>query len=332
MTPFDNQPLLDLHSLGRSLVDTRLVHHWSDLESAAAHALAQINHGDLPKWRAAVESLPDIGSVLFDPSDTVSVVPKSPLSDNLRQQLHDSLWSLRPWRKGPYAIGGTVIDTEWRSDWKWQRLADSIEPLSGRTVLDVGCGSGYHLWRMRESEAKCVIGIDPGLLFLMQFNAVQRYVQDASCHFLPMTLEKLPPLPAAFDTVFSMGILYHRRDPEAHLSCLFELLRPGGELVLETLILADSTSPSLHPSGRYARMRNVWEIPSVPRLEQQLKHCGFSDIRQVSESITSTDEQRTTAWMPFESLAQALLPDDPTRTIEGHPAPRRAVILANRPG
>ncbi len=49
-----------------------------------------------------------------------------------------------------------------------------------------------------------------------------------------------------------------------------------------------------------------------------------------SGSNTSTDEQRSTQWMQFHSLAQFLDPQDPDKTIEGYPAPRRAIITANK--
>jgi tRNA (mo5U34)-methyltransferase len=45
---------------------------------------------------------------------------------------------------------------------------------------------------------------------------------------------------------------------------------------------------------------------------------------------TTTDEQRSTPWMRFESLAQCLDPDNPELTVEGYPAPLRAVVLATR--
>ena len=53
-----------------------------------------------------------------------------------------------PWRKGPFSLYGVNIDTEWRSDWKWDRVLPHLSDLTGRTILDVGCGSGYHMWRM----------------------------------------------------------------------------------------------------------------------------------------------------------------------------------------
>jgi len=75
-------------------------------------------------------------------------------------------------------------------------------------------------------------------------------------------------------------------------------------------------------------MRNVWLLPTIAELATWLTQSGFRDIEFVDESLTTIDEQRSTEWMTFDSLAQALDPDDPSRTVEGWPAPRRVVVLA----
>ncbi len=129
------------------------------------------------------------------------------------------------------------IDTEWRSDWKWDRVLPHISSLKDRYVLDVGCGSGYHMWRMLGQDAKFVVGIDPTELFLCQFEAVRKLLgDDQRAHLLPLGIEQLPEL-KAFDTVFSMGVLYHRRSPLDHLWQLKNQLVSEGELVLESLVI-----------------------------------------------------------------------------------------------
>jgi tRNA (mo5U34)-methyltransferase len=87
----------------------------------------------------------------------------------------------------------------------------------------------------------------------------------------------------------------------------------------------------LLPQERYARMRNVWFIPTVAELQLWLQRCGFVNVRVVDESDTSVEEQRSTEWMQFESLQQSLDSTNPALTVEGLPAPRRAVFIANKP-
>jgi len=235
--------------------------------------------------------------------------------------------------RGHSSFFDTHIDTEWRSDFKWDRIKDHISPLHGRTVLDVGCGSGYHMWRMLGEGASRVIGVDPSKLFFWQFEAVKKYVQTTSefpvpVHLLPFKMEDVPAKLKRFDTVFSMGVLYHRRSPLDHLTELQQALRPGGELVLETLVIEGKEGEVLVPDDRYAMMRNVWFLPSVPTLCQWLRRLGFKDVRMVEQNYTSQDEQRSTDWMGFSSLKDFLDPNDPTKTVEGLPAPLRATIVA----
>lgn len=301
--------------------------HWAErLRAQSAGWL--IGHGDYARWSAALESLPGLQSIepRFDlPAVTVNA------DCTQKAQLRDALRALMPWRKGPFNIAGVEIDSEWRSDLKWQRVESELAPLKGRRVLDVGCGNGYYGWRMLAQSPARVVGIEPSVLFNLQFLALQKYLRHDDIHLLPIGVEQLPADLEWFDTVLSMGVLYHRRSPLDHLLQLKSFLRPGGELCLETLVIEGEAGRVLVPRDRYARMRNVWFIPSAAELAAWLERCGFSDVRIADETRTSTAEQRSTDWMQFESLAQCLDPGDPLRTVEGLPAPCRALLIANKP-
>ncbi|WP_215846594.1 tRNA 5-methoxyuridine(34)/uridine 5-oxyacetic acid(34) synthase CmoB [Candidatus Pantoea bituminis] len=287
-------------------------------------------HGHFRDWYKSLEYLPLLEPQRLDLLHSVSA-DRDDISDRHRQGIEKLLRNLMPWRKGPYSLYGTEINTEWRSDWKWERVLPHISSLAGRTVLDVGCGSGYHMWRMIGAGAHFVVGIDPMQLFLCQFEAVRKLLNDdRRAHLLPIGIEQLPAL-QAFDTVFSMGVLYHRRSPLDHLLQLKNQLVSGGELVLETLVIEGDVNQVLVPGERYAQMRNVFFIPSAEALKSWLEKSGFVDVRIVDYAVTSTDEQRRTDWMISESLAEFLDPNDPGKTVEGYPAPLRAVLVATKP-
>ncbi|MFV9669293.1 tRNA 5-methoxyuridine(34)/uridine 5-oxyacetic acid(34) synthase CmoB [Pantoea sp. ARC607] len=287
-------------------------------------------HGHFRDWYKSLEYLPLLEPQKLDLLHSVTA-DRDDISDRHRQGIEKLLRNLMPWRKGPYFLYGTHINTEWRSDWKWERVIPHISPLAGRTVLDVGCGSGYHMWRMIGAGAHLVVGIDPMQLFLVQFEAVRKLLNDdRRAHMLPLGIEQLPAL-QAFDTVFSMGVLYHRRSPLDHLLQLKNQLVSGGELVLETLVIEGEVNQVLVPGERYAQMRNVFFIPSADALKSWLEKSGFVDVRIVDFARTTTEEQRRTDWMTSESLAEFLDPDDPAKTIEGYPAPLRAVLVATKP-
>jgi len=260
------------------------------------------------------------------------VTVESPsVEPTLRNEVRDLLLQLKPWRKGPFSIHGIDVDSEWRSNLKWDRLENEVAPLADRRVLDVGCGNGYYGFRMTGGGAQLVVGIDPMLLFVFQFMTLNHFLAVPSVVVLPLRLNELPDSRNYFDTTFSMGVLYHQREPLEHLAALRTTLRAGGELVLETLILPGSESIVREPGGRYARMRNVWHLPTATALEDWLREVGFRDIRLVDVTATTVLEQRSTEWMPFESLAEALDPDDPGRTIEELPAPTRALFICKVP-
>lgn len=306
---------------------------WADdLREQLQQRFVTSPHGDLPRWLNALRSLPEIApvSAALD-QDSVCLESTRALNDSEHHQVYQALHALSPWRKGPFRVFGTTIDTEWRSDWKWQRIAPHLSSLKDRTVLDVGCGSGYHCWRMLGAGARRVLGVDPSPLFLMQFLVVKQYLTTAPVDLLPLKMEALPPRLELFDTVFSMGVLYHRRSPLDHLLELKDALRPGGELVLETLVIEGEEGQTLMPAERYGRMRNVWFIPTVATLERWLQRAGFSGIQCVDTAWTTVEEQRSTPWMTYQSLADFLDPRDSAKTVEGYPAPLRATIIARKP-
>jgi tRNA (mo5U34)-methyltransferase len=301
----------------------------SVLPNQLQQAFDRNTHGDLIRWQAAIEQLPFITSSQKQLStDAVQIGCAADLSPEQQQQLEQQLRIFHPWRKGPYQLFDVYIDTEWRSDWKWNRIKSHLAPLQHRLVLDVGCGNGYHAWRLLGAGAKRVIGIDPTLLSVMQFQAVKRLYGDAPIDVLPLALEDLPENLQLFDTVLSMGVLYHRRSPFDHLLELKGCLRQGGELLLETLVIDGGLNEVLVPEGRYAKMRNVWFLPSCDTLISWLKRCGFKNIRLVDVTTTSTEEQRSTDWMRFHSLQDFLHTDNPQLTCEGLPVPKRAIFIA----
>jgi tRNA (mo5U34)-methyltransferase len=322
--------MISFSSFYKDILDSSLQHWMETLPAILGKWQREHKHGNLPKWEKVLKKLSYPAPDFIDFENSVTIGSSNQLSNGEKLKLQNLLELFKPWRKGPFILHGIHIDTEWRSDWKWDRLKDHITPLKNRTVLDVGCGSGYHMWRMYGAGAQRVIGVDPSPLFLCQFEAVKKLAgHKLPVHMLPLGIEELPSLDA-FDTVFSMGVLYHRKSPIDHILQLRDQLRVGGELVLETLVIDGDENSVLVPIDRYGKMNNVWFLPSVDALTLWLEKCNFINVRCVNIDVTSLAEQRSTAWMPNESLVDYLDPDDINRTIEGYPAPKRATIIATK--
>lgn len=314
--------------------DTRLEEWKNILPEIILPILQKDTNGNMARWLPAINAIFKISPAKnCDLNSPAVSATNLNLTKGQTKKLESDLKVLIPWRKGPFQIEDIRIETEWHSDWKWERVLPHLANLKNRKVLDIGCGSGYHLWRMLGEGAQLAVGVDPSLLSMSQFIVMKHFLgEQLPAYFLPLTLEQLPVINKGdeFDTVFSMGVLYHRKSPIDHILDLKKHLQPNGELVLETLVIPENYGQILVPNNRYAQMNNVWFLPSVKELIHWIEKCGFKNVRCVDLDQTSTKEQRTTEWMQWNSLEKFLDPNDHSKTVEGYPAPLRAVILANK--
>lgn len=289
---------------------------------------------DTDFWRPLQNRLdnlprPEVANVTFAGDSTVSVGVTNYCLSAL-EQAHSIAHELKPWRKGPFSFLGLEIDAEWQSDRKWDRVRGALGSLSGRSVLDVGCNNGYYMFRCLADNPAFVLGVDPGARFLYQFKLINHFVQAPQLRVEPLGVEDVGVFSECFDVILCMGVLYHRKEQYETLELLFQALRTGGRLLLETLIVGDDTPYCLCPPSRYAMMRNVWFVPSRSVLLGWLSQVGFTNIEVIADSFVTSEEQRQTAFAPFKSLESFLDEKDPTVTVEGFPAPRRLAVLACR--
>ncbi|MDR0676752.1 MAG: tRNA 5-methoxyuridine(34)/uridine 5-oxyacetic acid(34) synthase CmoB [Elusimicrobiota bacterium] len=314
------------------LKSSKLKNHIEYLQNEIERNIYKENFEQYVYWDKIYNCLPNINlkksDIDFINSDSIKIGYKSQLQ-NIKG-FKNLLKKFIPWRKGPFEIFGILIDTEWKSNLKWDRIRNKISPLKNKIVLDVGAGNGYYSFKMRGQGAKIVIGVDPYPVFISQFLLFQKYIKDNFVINLPLKVECLTNDMKFFDTVFSMGILYHRISPIDHLMKLYSFLKKDGELVLETLISTSKIKDLIFPIDTYSKMPNVWFIPSIEMLTIWLKRVGFRNIRCIDISLTTRDEQRKTKWMTFESLDNFLDKNDKTKTCEGYQAPIRAVFIANK--
>jgi len=286
--------------------------------------------GNILKYATALEALPKVIPSTFNlASDVVGGGSARDIPFSQRADMEDSLYQMCPWRKGPFDLFGISIDTEWQSFIKWDRFISHIAPLHRKRILDIGSSNGYYMFRMAAFDPSLVVGLEPQHTFYFQYLALQKYLKLPRVVNLPFTFDEFPVADHYFDTVFCMGVLYHRKSPLEMLKRIHDSLKKGGELVLENLIINSTEDFCLFPEDRYAKMRNVFFIPSITAMTSWLKRTGFDNIRCVDVSPTTPGEQRKTPWIQTESLDDFLDPTDPQKTVEGYPAPLRAIFIAN---
>jgi len=285
--------------------------------------------GNYLKYKTVFETLPAFRPSFIDLNGhAITIGDPSDLTAGEHELLMDKLGQLCPWRKGPFNLFGSLIDSEWQSWMKWERLIHYIGNLEGRRILDIGSSNGYYMFKMAACNPLMVLGLEPQSTFYFQYLVLQKFLNQKNIFCLPIPHDQLPKMDGYFDTVFCMGVLYHRKSPIQMLKDIYDSLRSGGELVLENLIVDSKQNICLFPKDRYAKMRNVFFIPDLLVMESWLLRAGFTNIRCVDITRTALKEQRKTRWIQTESLKDFLDPNDPDKTVEGYPAPVRAIFIA----
>ena len=316
-----------LHHHHRLKID----HYYNEFEDLIKEKRAFLDHtrGNFLKFKKVLESIPDFSCSFIDlESRVVTIGDKSDLTPEEYFLLKDKLKQLCPWRKGPFNLFGIEIDSEWQSWIKWERLENHIGNLKGRRILDIGSSNGYYMFKMAAGNPLMVLGVEPQSSFYFQYLTLQKFLKQNNVFCLPIPHDQLPKMNKYFDTVFCMGVLYHRKSPVQMLKDICDSMRSGGELILENLIIDSKQNICLFPRDRYAKMRNVFFIPDLLSMESWLLRAGFTNIRCVDVTKTSLQEQRKTQWIHTESLKDFLDPTDHDKTIEGYPAPVRAIFIA----
>jgi len=273
--------------------------------------------------RKILDTLPSIEATLRC-EDTIRLEADIPKSH--KERIHHAAWQMRPWRKGPFDLFGVVIESEWQSSIKYNLLEPFFD-LEGKDVADIGCNNGYYMFRFLSQRPKSVTGFDPSPLFRTQFDLVNLFARTDILYEL-LGVEHLPFYPKKFDTIFCLGVLYHRSDPVATLKALKAGLKEGGEIYLDTLYIEGEDPVALVP-GVYAKMRNVYYIPTVAALENWTKKAGLG-MEVLAKRPTDPSEQRKTPWILGQSLEDFLDPKDSQKTVEGYPAPRRLYVRLKR--
>ncbi|WP_456391475.1 tRNA 5-methoxyuridine(34)/uridine 5-oxyacetic acid(34) synthase CmoB [Nitratifractor sp.] len=235
---------------------------------------------------------------------------------------------LMPWRKGPFRLGRLLIDSEWQSQIKYNLLCPHFD-LRDKMVGDIGCNNGYYLYRMLAQKPAKLVGFDPSALYYSQFRFLERFFGSGISYEL-LGVEHLEYYEEPFDTLFCLGVLYHRSDPVSTLKSLKKGLKKGGELFLDTFMIEGEEEICLTPAGRYSKIPNIYFIPTISALKNWCHRAGFGSVEVLAVKSTDRTEQRKTEWIATQSLEDFLDPEDPTRTVEGYPAPKRVYIRAIR--
>ncbi|WP_200762211.1 tRNA 5-methoxyuridine(34)/uridine 5-oxyacetic acid(34) synthase CmoB [Nitrosophilus alvini] len=272
--------------------------------------------------REMLDALPDIKDVKVEIDDVIKI--DADVTEKQREAVKEAAWAMRPWRKGPFELFGTFIDSEWRSFIKYNLLKPHFR-LKDKRVADIGCNNGYYMFRMLAEKPAEIVGFDPSPLFKTQFDLINRYIKSDIVYEL-LGVEHLPYYGKKFDVIFCLGVIYHRSDPVNMLKGLKKGLNKNGEVFLDTFYIDGDEPVALCPAKTYSKIPNVHFVPTIPALKNWCVKAGFEKFEVLEKKPTTFEEQRKTEWITGESLSDFLDPNDPTKTVEGYPAPKRVYV------
>ena len=260
----------------------------------------------------------------------VTIGEAGEVSEPERQLIHGSLQSFMPWRKGPFSVFGIDIDAEWRSERKWQRVEPLLPDLSGKCIADIGCNNGYYMFRMSQSTPKLVLGFEPSVQHYYCFKALNSMAGRSELEIDLLGVEHLNLFPECFDVLFLMGVIYHRPSPIDTLRDVHDALAPGGTVIVESQAIPGDDSIALFPDGTYAKVPGTYFVPTGTCLLNWMRKAGFADAQLFHSHPMTSSEQRKTDWMTFESYEDFIDAEDPTKTVEGYPAPCRVFLKGTK--
>ena len=298
-----------------------------DLDSLRQERKKWLTWKNIKPYQEAIAALPVYDNVEVKLGDSVEMQIEN-LSTEALKQVKETALLMKPWRKGPFQINTLFIDSEWQSQIKYNLLEPHFD-LKGKVVGDIGCNNGYYLFRMLSQNPEKLIGFDPSAIYYSQFQLINHFIKSDIVYEL-LGVEHVEFYEHKFDTLFCLGVLYHRSDPVAMLKSLFKGLNKGGELILDTFMIDGEEEICLTPRDRYSKIPNIYFVPTVPALINWCYRAGFSEVEVLETMRTEASEQRKTEWIDTQSLDDFLDPDDPSKTVEGYPAPKRVYIKALR--
>lgn len=296
-----------------------------DLNSLREERKKWLTWKNIVPYQEAIKALPVCSDVEVKLGDKVEVQIDN-LSSKLASQIEETARLMKPWRKGPFQLNTLFIDSEWQSQIKYNLLEPHFN-LKDKVVGDIGCNNGYYLFRMLTHEPKKLIGFDPSAIYYSQFEFINHFIQSDIVYEL-LGVEHVEFYEHKFDTLFCLGVLYHRSDPVAMLKSLFKGLNKGGELILDTFMIDGEGEMCLTPRDRYSKIPNIYFVPTVNALKNWCYRAGFESVEVLETMKTEPNEQRKTEWIDTQSLEDFLDPEDDTKTVEGYPAPKRVYIKA----
>ena len=152
--------------------------------------------------------------------------------------------------------------------------------LRGKTILDIGCGSGGITLHMVEKH-----GADHAMGFDVELPVVEAARRRAEklglsvrASFIQAPPGPLPFIDGMFDVVFSKDALLHVPDKDALFADIFRVLKPGGVFAASNWMISHDGEPSPEMKDYIAAEGLSFAMASPARYTQAMRRAGFEGV------------------------------------------------------
>ncbi|EMB7846559.1 class I SAM-dependent methyltransferase [Vibrio vulnificus] len=157
----------------------------------------------------------------------------------MKQNKYDDPEFFEAYSKMPRSTDGL------KSAGEWEVFRTNLPKLSGKRVLDLGCGYGWHCQYAIEQGAKAVVGIDLSEKMLQK---ARELTDNKNVVFEQCAIEDFQAEEASFDVIFSSLALHYVEDLNSVFSKASKLLKLGGVLCysVEHPVFTSNSSQDWH--------------------------------------------------------------------------------------
>ncbi|MVP00087.1 class I SAM-dependent methyltransferase [Paenibacillus lutrae] len=181
----------------------------------------------------------------------------------MKQNKYDEETFFAAYEQMPRSVKGLEGAGEWHV---WQAL---LPELRDKSVLDLGCGYGWHCRYVREQQASSVTGIDLSEKMLQK---ARENTDDPSITYIKAPIEDIQFTDSQFDLVISSLAFHYIASFGAICQKVYAWLKPGGTFLFSVE----------HPIFTSRSEQDWYSDDQGNRLHWPVDHYQFEGIRETS--------------------------------------------------
>lgn len=199
---------------------------------------------------------------------------------------------------------------------EWQTFRAMLPNLKNKTVLDLGCGFGWHCRYAGEQGAAFVTGVDISAKMLER---ARNNTNDPKIEYLQLPIEDIDFVPASFDVVISSLALHYVAAYDVVCRKVYDCLKSGGSFVLSVehpVFTSNAAQDWYHDAGG---RRLHWPVDHYQA--EGLRNTRFldTDVIKYHRTVATLLNSLTDAGFRINSISE---PKPTPEIIEKYPEMR----------